>query len=320
MLHMTLAIAVGVGGAAQARINGELALRLDSWLGAALISFTCGLLFLTSLIIFVPGMRSGFRQLPASLKDGRLRLWEFLGGTIGALGVLVQTVTVPVLGVGLFVVVGVAGLTIFSLAVDRAGFGSTHRRHVTPARGFAAALTIGAVALGVTDKLTSANFSLLMVLFVFGVNGLRAVQGGINSRVATEVGSQLTAAWMNFAVGATGLAILYLLWRGAAARSMPFTPESWWLYLGGVLGVAFIVVATGAIAHIGVLLFSLCTVMGSVVGGIVMDILFPFAPTGASLMLILSGVLTICAVLLGASNAFVAGSPGNGRGRMPVVP
>src|SRR5690606_10049636 len=137
----------------QSRINGELATRLGNSAEAAVVSFGGGLLALCLLLAVVPSMRVGLRRIPAAVRAGRLRRWELLGGVGGGAFVAVQTFAVPVIGVALFTVSGVAGQTAASLYVDRAGLGPAGRQRVTTTRVVAAVLAVVAVMVSVSDKL-----------------------------------------------------------------------------------------------------------------------------------------------------------------------
>ncbi len=101
---------VGVLTAVQARINGQLGVRLDDGLVAAAISFGSGLLI---LIVAVGGAPVGPPRLrgarrPACVR-ARIPWWMLAGGAAGALTVATQGLAVGIIGVSLFTVGVVAG-------------------------------------------------------------------------------------------------------------------------------------------------------------------------------------------------------------------
>ncbi|MER6924481.1 DMT family transporter, partial [Streptomyces spiralis] len=57
------AIAAGMVVPIQARLNGELSHRLDDGIAAAAISFSGGLVLLSILAVFSPGLRAALRHL-----------------------------------------------------------------------------------------------------------------------------------------------------------------------------------------------------------------------------------------------------------------
>nr|BFE67856.1 hypothetical protein GCM10020092_011570 [Actinoplanes digitatis] len=107
----------------QSRINGELSIRLGDPIGAAVVSFGSGLLVLAVLVPLLPAGRADLRRLRDGLRVRQIRPWQCVGGMCGAFLVATQGLTVPTLGVAVFVVALVAGQSSSSLLVDRAGAG-----------------------------------------------------------------------------------------------------------------------------------------------------------------------------------------------------
>ena len=99
-----LAVLAGVALAAQSRINGELSVRLDDPIGAATISFGSGLLVLAVLVPLLPVGRAGVGLLRTALRTRRIRPWQCIGGMCGGFLVASQGLTVPTLGVAVFIV------------------------------------------------------------------------------------------------------------------------------------------------------------------------------------------------------------------------
>ena len=120
---LTGAVIVGVLTALQARINGQLGLRLGDGFVAAAISFGSGLVLLIVLSAILPAGRRGFGRLRAGIRDRTIPWWMLAGGVAGAFTVATQGLAVAVIGVSLFTVGVVAGQTISGLVLDRAGYG-----------------------------------------------------------------------------------------------------------------------------------------------------------------------------------------------------
>ena len=286
--------------AVQSRINGELASRLGNSLQAAVISFGGGLIALCVLLAVLPSMRAGLRRLRAAVREGRLRRWELLGGLGGGSFVAVQTFAVPLIGVALFTVSGVAGQTAASLYVDRVGLGPAGRQRVTVTRVSAAVLAVVAVGVSVSDKFGSATFSLVAILLGLGAGALLAVQGAINGKVAAVACSPLSATGVNFTVGTTMLLGLLAARTLTGGPPVVTEPQPWWLYTGGLIGLTFVAVAAFVIAHLGVLLFGLCQIAGQVIGAIVLDLAVPVPGEGVTFATFLGAALTLVAVVVGA--------------------
>jgi transporter family-2 protein len=286
--------------ALQSHVNGELSVRLGNGSQAAVISFSSGFLILCLLLFVIPPMRRGLWSIPEAVRRHELSRWQLLGGVGGAFFVAVQTVIVPTIGVALFTVSVVAGLTVNSLYVDRLGLGPTGRTAITPRRIAAAAISIIAVLVSVSDKLGAATFSLIAIVAGVAAGAVIAAQQALNGRVSAVTKSPLTAAWINFAVGTTVLATVLTVRTAAGGPAFSGVRQSWWLYTGGTIGIVFISLAALVIGHLGVLLFSLCQVAGQVLGAVAIDQFLPTNGETITAATLLGAVLTLFAVVVGA--------------------
>ena len=267
------AIAIGAMTAVQARINGVLGVRIDNGIVAGLISFSVGLVILIAAVLAMPAGRAGLRRLVSGIRTRTIPFWMLLGGTCGALTVTTQGVVAGVLGVSLFTVGVVAGQTLHGLLLDRIGVGPSGVVAVTPGRVAGGALALAAVGISLGgDVLASAPLWLLLLPFAAGA-GI-AWQTAANGRLARRVDSPLTATLMSFVAGT----VVLLVAAGITViiRGMPATPPAEpWLYLGGVLGFAYILLGAWLVPHTGVLLLGLGSVLGQLVSSVVIDLVWP---------------------------------------------
>ncbi|WP_067161950.1 DMT family transporter [Microbacterium sp. TNHR37B] len=267
------AVVVGMMTAIQARINGELGLRLDDGLVAAAISFGSGLLLLIALSAALPAGRRGFRALVSGVRERSIPWWMLAGGAAGALTVATQGLAVAVIGVSLFTVGVVAGQTVNGLVLDRAGYGPAGVVAVTVPRLIGGALALVAVGVSLQgDVLQRIPLWMLLLPLVAGV-GI-AWQQATNGRLRQRVGTPLTATLVNF-IGGTILlfaaAVVSVLWRGAP----DVVPTEPWLYVGGAIGVFYIFLSAALVVHTGVLLLGLGTVAGQLLTALVIDVVWP---------------------------------------------
>lgn len=294
-----LMLGAGALVAAQSEINGRLAHELGTGLragfGAALISFGSGLLVLATLTVLLPRQRRGVRRFVEAVRSGALPPYFLLGGLFGAFLVASQGLTVATIGVALFTVAVTAGQSTSGLLVDHYGIGPSGRHGWSTPRLVAAVFAVVAVVLATGERLV-AEFSWQVALFAvlpFLAGAGAAVQQATNGRVSHQVGPWITTL-NNFAVGTTGLAVAFglsLLARGDLAAP----PTTWWLYVGGVMGMTFIWLAALLVRVHGVLVLGLSMIAGQVIGAQAIE-----AAAGAhvGLLGVLAGGLVVLGVVL----------------------
>ncbi|MFF2632600.1 DMT family transporter [Microbacterium sp. NPDC058021] len=267
---------IGVMTAVQARVNGQLGVRLEDGFVAAFISFASGLVLLTVISLALPGGRAGFARLASGVRERRIPFWMLCGGAAGALTVATQGLAVGIIGVALFTVGVVAGQTICGLVLDRLGYGPSGVVAVTTGRVLGGVLALAAVGIALTGGAVDAPLWMLVLPFAAGV-GI-AWQQATNGRLRQRVGTPLTATLVNFIGGSLCLLIaagVHVALVGAPA-ALPTEP---WLYVGGALGVFYIFLSAALVVHTGVLLLGLASVAGQLAASVVLDLVWP-APAG----------------------------------------
>ena len=253
-------------------------------------------------VLLLPGLRRGVANVIGSLRAGRLRPWQVLGGAGGAWLVSTQGLTVPTLGVALFMVAVVAGQSVGSLMVDAAGLGPAGKVAVTRRRLLAAGLALTGVVLAVAPRLAGTvslgiDAAALATLALSAGVGV-SVQQAVNARVAVAGGSAPPAAVVNFAIGTS--ALLVVLGAGVAVGgwTLAGVPGDPWLYAGGPLGVAFIAIAAWIVPLVGVLRFALSAISGQLLGGALIDLVAPQPGAGLGPGMVVGIVLVLSAVLI----------------------
>jgi len=286
------AVAIGVMTAVQARINGVLGVEIDNGIAAGLISFSVGLAALAIVIVCLPSARRGVGRLRSGIRDRTIPFWMLLGGACGALTVSTQGITAGVLGVSLFTVGVVAGQTLHGLVLDRIGFGPAGVVAITPGRVAGGAFALAAVGISLSgDVLATAPLWMLLLPFAAGV-GI-AWQAATNGRLAQRVRSPLAATFMSFIAGT--VALLAAAGISIAVRGVPDAlPTEPWLYLGGFLGAAYILLGAFIVAHTGVLLMGLGSVLGQLATSVIIDLIWP-AAAGPALWQIVGMVIVAVA-------------------------
>lgn len=205
-----------------------------------------------------------------------------------------QGLVVPLVGVAMFTVLAVAGNTSASMLTDRFGIGPGGRRPVTPRRVAAAVITVLAVALAVSGRASSGDLVLWAVLLALVAGAGTGVQPALNGQVAARTGEPLVATVVNFVVGTAALGVAVVVEHVVGHRwaSPPPPWEQPLLWLGGAIGVAFILSAAIVVRPLGVLLLSLLSTFGQLTGSLVSDLLLPTPGTVVTWQLVTGVLLT----------------------------
>ncbi|MGW4499833.1 DMT family transporter [Micromonospora sp. NPDC004336] len=295
----------GVASAAQGTVNAELGERAGNATLGAVVNNLGGALLVGLGALALPSARTGL----AALRRARLPWWTYLGGLGGAAIVLAGAYIVPVLGVAVFTIAQVAGGSLGGLAVDRAGLAPVGRLALTRPRVAGALLGVAAVTLAQLGQPVGDLALGLVLLAVAGGLGV-ALQSALNARVSAA-GSPAAGLVVNFAT-ATPVVLLVAALAGALTGPGPTWPPDWYLYTGGLLGVAIVAALLVGVPAIGVLRTGLALVAGQLGGALLLDALLPGGP-GLRLPVLAGALLTLAAAL-------VAGRGGGRRHPPDVVP
>lgn len=300
VVGLPLAVAAGVAIPLQSRINGALGQTLDDGLAAALISFGTGLVLMIFISLALPRGRAGLAQLIPAVRERRFPRIYLAAGTIGALFVFSQALTIAVLGVALFTVAAVMGQTLSGLAVDRMGIGPGGRRVITPMRVIGVALTVAAVIWAVSPRLgeTGTTAALILPLLLPIAAGiLVSFQQAMNGTAAMQYGTPITATLMNFIAGSTLLLVAWLMKLILVGPPEPL-PVEWWYYLGGPMGCLFIGIGALLVRSLGVLLTGLGMIAGQLLGSLALDLVLPTPGTVVVFATVAGPVLALGAIIL----------------------
>ncbi len=285
--------------ALQSRINGELAAGLgQDGFSAAIISFGSGFVVLALGLLLAAGPRRGVGRVRDAVRERRLNWWQVLGGFGGATFVLAQGLTVTALGVALFTVAVVAGQVGGGLVFDRMGLGPAGPQKPTRRRVIGAVLVLVAVGISMADKVGGGfPYGMLALPLVAGV--FVSWQQAVNGHVKNTAESAYTGTFFNFATGATALLIAFLV-HSAIAGLPAGLPSRPYLYVGGLVGIAFITIAVATVQKLGVLVLGLCTITGQLLGSLALDLLLPRSGTQVTAATFAGAALALAAIAFAA--------------------
>jgi len=290
---IALAFIAGIASTSQATLSGHLANELNDGIMAALISNIGGAVCM-SLFLFNTRVRNSGKLLISKIRNKQLPLWQLSGGAFGAIYIATAASAVSVIGTGLFTVVLVASQNFSSIVADKVGFGSGIKRKITPQRLIAAVLGIIAVLLSVSGF--TGKFLWIPIVAIIFAGFAATVQFSINGKLTQESTSEMSA-FINFPMSMLVVSSTLLIMK-FFGKQWPTWPEQWWMYFAGCLGAVVVFLAAATIKTLGVLLFGLASVTGSLITSLGIDIFAPAANVNVGWALISGAGLMIFAVYL----------------------
>ena len=118
-------------------------------------------------------------------------------------------------------------------------------------------------------------------------------------QLAQRYGNLPQAQSMLHGIAAVGCGLLFAM----AFLGDTFTwPSSgpWWMWLGGVFGVVFILTSAWAVPRLGVLVTMLSVIAGQLTGALVYDLLLPVGDNTLTWQIVAGVLLTFVAVYIGS--------------------
>ena len=268
---VALVLGVVVGGLipVQSAINSRLANRIGAVLPASAISFAVGTAGL-GLAAVLTGT-----AVPWATTATTQPWWIWLGGLCGLVFLTMNIVLLPRIGASATVVLPLVGQVFGGLLIDVTGAFGMAERPITVLRGLGALLVVaGAAGVNLLGRGGSAAppvharpHPLLWVAAVL-VGTLGAVQTAVNGRLGQVMGSGLAAALVSFAIGTAGLLVVIVATRQRVRRAGELRG---WMFSGGLLGAAFVLVNALNAPVLGTSLAVSVVLLGQVAIGLGMD-------------------------------------------------
>lgn len=288
-IPVAIAMAAGVLGAIQPKINAVLATRVGAALLAALVNFGAAFGVVIVVLLLKPRTRRNLRELPS----WPVPRWTLTAGLGGAVMVVAGALAVQTIGVAVFSVAFFAGQIIFGILVDRMGVGPGGVRPVNAPRVQAAALAVAAVVASQIGR-PIGEFAPELVLLVVAGGAAFAFQSAFNGRIAEATGDAAAATAVNVTVGIAALAAIVAASVASGVIDAPRWPAQPLLYTGGVLGVTIVLSLAVATRAVGVLRATVAMLAAQLIVAFVIDwVSESEAPTPGA---IVGGVLIVAAV------------------------
>jgi transporter family-2 protein len=156
------------------------------------------------------------------------------------------------------------------------------------------AVVIVAVAIGAVGE-RGVSFQPVLFLLLFMAGASAAVQQAANGQLRAVSDDVVVASFISFLGGSVALVVAVLVTGDLAASSFP---SAAWLYLGGPLGVVYILVGAATVKALGVLRFVLGVVAGQLLAAVVIDAAWPAPHTVLKATTVIGAVVTLVGVWL----------------------
>jgi bacterial/archaeal transporter family-2 protein len=249
-----------------------------------------------------PGAGDG--GAPGAGDGGAPRLWHVLCGALGAVYICVVTAAAPEIGIALVTVAAVCGQSIGSLALDRLGLGPVGRLPLSARRVGGVALAIAAVVAGADLSGQLGLETALLAASVLAGIALAAQQVGLG-HVAMRTGEPIAAAALTIAMSSIVIFGVTGAVGGAGALGGEGGVDFWaaapLLYCGGIVGALVAASVAKAVQALGAVVLVLALVAGQSAGALAIDLVAPVEGQHVTLMRVLSVLLVLAAVGIGAA-------------------
>lgn len=275
----------------QSAVNGQVGKELGDGNASAVVSFGSGLVVMAIIILARKSTRRQFASIPSRIKANHIPWWSWFAGLCGAMVVFSEGASASVLGVATFQTSLICGMVISGLLCDRFGIGVEIKQPFNLPRILGAILAIVATVLVVLPNWSAPSVVALAILpFVAGL--LAGWQPAGNSAVARETGSMLVSITWNFIVGFLVLAIVLAV-RVAMGLVSFHLPSTWWMYLGGPLGLLSIALMGLLVRGLGLLLLGLASTAGQLIGSVLIDWLIPALGAQVYMVTVLGAIVAL---------------------------
>jgi transporter family-2 protein len=261
-----------------------------------------GFLAATILVLASSKLRKSLLNFLSRRVKLNIEPWQFFAGMGGGVFIFGQALVVPEFGVAIYIIAVVAGQTVASLFVDKYGIGPAGKKPITPLRVISALLATVGVLVSSFGKAEISQLVIPAVLFGIFAGSATALQYALNGRISREVNSTMITSSLNFFMGFCFLSLL--LFISSAANiwqlvSPPSVIEEPLLWTGGILGLSFIASAAYFVGRLGVLRFAVVSVLGQLVGALLLDVFAPAPGTTLTFWVPIGLAITLTGVLLG---------------------
>lgn len=216
-------------------------------------------------------------------------LWAYMGGAVGVLTTLFNNYAFGQIDMTSIVALGLLGQSLSSVALDTFGWLGIKQRRQSKYSAIGYLAAVVGIFVMLDQPASGALFAVLLSICA-GVTVV--LSRTINARLSSET-SPIVGSLINHLVGLPICVVLALLFSSSMTTSLP--ESGLFLYFGGVLGVATVLLFNITVPKISAFQLTLLSFIGQVFMGIFLDLVFgaKFSTSTFAGALILSAGLLI---------------------------
>ncbi|MDD6770760.1 DMT family transporter [Inconstantimicrobium porci] len=257
-MYQLLALLTGITLSVMISINGNLSNQYGVFLSAVIIHVV-GSLSAFIMCIFKKDKKPLFTHSPK---------WIYLGGAIGVCSTVFNNLAYSHISMTSIVALGLLGQALTSLLIDRFGLLGMQKQNFskTSIPGFIIAFS------GMIFMLDTSISDSIIAVFVSLATGISVVLSRtVNARLAEKTGA-LQGSLINHLVGLP-ITIVIAIIAGNIYPAASVSTIKPWIYFGGILGVAVVLLFNVTVPKISAFKLTILTFIGQVFTGIGLDLI-----------------------------------------------
>jgi len=253
-----LSLLTGILISVMVAFNGGLTEQYGVY-SATIIIHIAGLILITSIVLFKRD----------KVFAARYPIYLYLGGAIGVFTTVFNNLAFGRISISAILALGLLGQSIAGLTIDQFGLFGMTKHSFTKGKFIGLFLIIG----GIASMIDNLEVVAVVVSLIAGVNIV--LSRTLNAKLA-DLTNVRTGTFYNYFVGLILSVFVFLvLGRGEIIFSgygMMSLSSSWWIYLGGILGVCVVLLSNITVVRISAFYLTLLIFIGKIFSGILIDV------------------------------------------------
>lgn len=259
-MYYFLSLLTGILVSVMIAFNGGLAEHYGVY-SAAIIIHVTGLIFITAMVLLK-------KDRVFSILFEKHSVFLYTGGAIGVLTIVFHNLSFGRISVSAILALGLLGQSVTGLVIDQYGLLGMPKHLFTKGKLVGLFLIIG----GIVSMINSLEIMAVALSFASGISIV--VSRTINAKLA-DLSNIRTSTFYNYVVGLLGAVLVFLILGRHEASFLNFDAltfsSSWWIYLGGVMGVYVVLLSNATVMKISAFYLTLLIFVGMIFSGILVD-------------------------------------------------